>query len=71
MTPGVLIIVIAMVAVGCMLGWHAQKVKSAHGDIKVGKNRVSGGRSLRMKSGLYMLTLVVIVILIISALLHR
>jgi hypothetical protein len=71
MTPGVLIIVIAFLAVGCMLGWHAQRAKSAHGDIKVGKNRVSGGRQLRMKAGLYVVVLVVISLLIISALLRQ
>jgi hypothetical protein len=70
MTPGATIIVIAFLAVGCMLGWHAQRVKSAHGDIKVGKNRVSGGRQMRMKAGLYVVTLVIISLLVIAALLR-
>jgi len=70
MTPGVLVIVIAFLAVGCMLGWHAQRVKSAHGDIKVGKSRVSGGRQLRMKAGVYVVVLVIVSLLVISALLQ-
>jgi hypothetical protein len=71
MTPGVLIIVIVFLAVGCMLGWHAQRTKSAHSDVKVGKGRVSGGRQTRMRSGLYVLTLVVIAVLVMSALVHH
>jgi hypothetical protein len=71
MTPGVLIIVIGFLAVGCMLGWHAQRARSAHGDIKVGKGRVSGGRQTRMRSGLYMLALVIIAVLVISALIRH
>ena len=71
MTAGVVLIVIVFLAVGCLAGWHAQRAKMAHGDIKVGKGRVSGGRQTRMKSGLYVIVLLVIAILVISALIRR
>ena len=71
MTPGVILIVIVFLAVGCMAGWHAQRAKMAHGDIKVGKGRVSGGRSTRMRSGLIVLLLIAIAILVMSALIRK
>ncbi len=42
MSSGVVLIVIVFLAVGCMAGWHAQRAKMAHGDIKVGKGRALG-----------------------------
>jgi hypothetical protein len=71
MNPGALILVIVFLAVGCMLGWHAQRAKSAHGDVRVTKNRLPGFRRTRMRSGLYVLTLVIIALLVISALIRR
>ena len=71
MAPGVLIIVIGFLAVGCMLGWHAQRARSAHGDVKVTKNRLPGFRKTRMRSGLYVLMLLVISVLVMSALAHH
>jgi hypothetical protein len=71
MKPGVLIIVVGFLAVGCMLGWHAQRAKSAHGDVRVTKGRLPGFRKTRMRSGLYVLTLVVIAILAMSALVRH
>jgi hypothetical protein len=71
MNPGVLIIVIGFLAVGCMLGWHAQRARSAHGDVRVTKNRLPGFRKTRMRSGLYVLTLLVLSVLIMSALVHK
>jgi hypothetical protein len=68
MEPGVLIIIVLFLAVGCMLGWHAQRARSAHGDVRVTKNRLPGFRKTRMRSGLYVVTLLVIAVLVMSAL---
>ena len=71
MTSGVVLIVIVFLAVGCMVGWHAQRAKMAHGDIKVGKGRVSGGRQTRMRSGLFVIALVGLAILVMSDLIRK
>ena len=71
MSSGVVLIVIVFLAVGCMAGWHAQRAKMAHGDIKVGKGRVSGGRSIRMRSGLFVIVLIGVAVLVISALIRH
>jgi hypothetical protein len=71
MSSGVVLIVIVFLAVGCMAGWHAQRAKMAHGDIKVGKGRVSGGRQARMRSGLFVIVLIGVAVLVISALIRH
>jgi hypothetical protein len=71
MTSGAVVIVILFLAVGGVAGWHAQRAKMAHADIKVGKGRVSGGRGTRMKSGLIVLGLIVAALLFLSAIVHH
>jgi hypothetical protein len=71
MNPGVLLIVIAFLAVGCMLGWHAQRARSAHGDVRTTKNRLPGFRKTRMRSGLYIVVLIGITLLVMSALVRH
>ena len=68
MNPGVLVLVIAFLAVGCMLGWHAQRAKAAHGDVRSTKGRLPGYRKERIRSGLYSLILIAVVVLILAAL---
>jgi hypothetical protein len=71
MNPGVLIIVILFLAVGCVLGWHAQRAHSAHGDVRVTKRRLPGFRKTRMRSGLWVLTIAVLIVLVMSALVRH
>jgi hypothetical protein len=71
MKPGVLVTVVAFLAVGCMLGWHAQRARSAHGDVKTTKGRLPGFRKTRLRSGLYVFTLIGIAVLILSALIRH
>jgi hypothetical protein len=70
MNAGVLIVVVGFLAAGCMIGWHAQRVRSAHGDIKVGKGRVTGGRATRARSGLVVVTLALLALVVVSALIR-
>ena len=69
MKPAVAFIVIIFLAVGCVLGWHAQRARSAHGDVKVTKNRLPGFRRTRMRSGMWVLGLVLLTLLALRALL--
>jgi hypothetical protein len=72
MTPGVLIIVILFLAGGLMLGWHAQRAHSAHGDIKQTKRgRLPSFRKTRNHSGLWVLGIVILLLLLISALVRH
>jgi hypothetical protein len=68
MNAGVLIIIIAFMGIGCMLGWHAQRARSSHGDVKSTKGKLPGFRKTRMRAGLYMFVLVAISLLVMSAL---
>ncbi|MGH3275228.1 MAG: hypothetical protein ACRDNZ_13005 [Streptosporangiaceae bacterium] len=70
MKPGVLIIVVAFLTVGCMLGWHAQRAKSAHGDVRATKGKLPGFRKTRLRSGLYVFVIIAITVVILSALIR-
>jgi hypothetical protein len=72
MKPGVLVLVILFLAVGSLLGWHAQRAHSAHGDIKLTKkNRLPSFRKTRNRSGLWVLGIAVVLLLIMSALIRH
>jgi hypothetical protein len=63
MNPAVIGIVIVFVVVASLLGWHSQKTVAAHGDVKVAKNRLAGGRKTRWRSGVWVLVLLVAILL--------
>jgi hypothetical protein len=68
MAPVVVLVVIVFLAVGYMVGCHAMRAKMAHADIKAAKGRVSVGRRTRLRSGLFVVALIGISILVLSAL---
>ena len=49
--------------VGTGLGWHWQKSFAAHGDVKVAKNRLRGGRKTRLRSGIYAILIAIGIVL--------
>jgi hypothetical protein len=60
-----------VLVIGCFLGWHANRARAAHSDIKTTHNRISGYRKTRLRSGVIMIALVLVALLVVSALLHR
>jgi hypothetical protein len=60
-----------VLVIGCFLGWHANRARAAHGDIKTTHNRISGYRKTRLRSGVITLALGLITLLIVSALFHH
>ena len=63
--------VIIFLVVGSVLGWHGHTTYAAHGDIKVAKTRLRGGRKTRWRSGLWVLAIgVVIALAAWDALMH-
>jgi hypothetical protein len=71
MSPAVFGLVIIFLAAGSMLGWHANRARSAHGDVRATRGRLPGFRRTRMRSGLFVLALAVIVLLIMSDMIRR
>ncbi len=63
MTTAAIGVVVIFLVVGTVVGWHSQKSYAAHGDVKVAKNRLRGGRKTRWRSGLLVLIVVVVVLL--------
>jgi hypothetical protein len=53
MTTAAIGAVAVFLVVGTALGWHGQKSYAAHGDVKVAKTRLRGGRKTRLRSGIF------------------
>jgi hypothetical protein len=70
MSPAAIGLVIIFLAVGTVVGWHSQKTSAAHGDVKVAKNRLRGGRRTRWRSGVLVLIIAVIMLLAVKDFLH-
>jgi hypothetical protein len=64
MTPVVIAVVVIFLIVGSVFGWHGQKSYAAHGDVKVAKNRLRGGRKTRFRSGVWVLAIGAVLVLI-------
>ncbi|HTP16507.1 MAG TPA: hypothetical protein VMK13_11795 [Streptosporangiaceae bacterium] len=71
MTPGAFLAVLVFLAVGCVLGWHANRTRAANSDVRTTKNRLPGFRRTRMRSGAISLALIIALLLVFSALLHH
>jgi ABC-type Fe3+ transport system permease subunit len=63
MSPTVTTTVLIFMVVGCAFGWYSQKMYQAHGDVKVAKNRLSGGRRTRWRAGVFAVALAIVIVL--------
>jgi hypothetical protein len=50
--------------IGSVLGWHSHTTYAAHGDVKVAKNRLRGGRKTRWRSAVWVLAIGIGLVLI-------
>jgi hypothetical protein len=58
-------IALIVLVVGCVFGWHANRARTAHSDVKTTKGRISGYRKTRLRSGLLALGLVIIALILV------
>jgi hypothetical protein len=70
MNPAAVGLVVIFLIVGCLMGWHAKRAQSAHGDLRATRGRLPGFRKTRMRSGLLVIVLVVIVLLLTRDMIH-
>jgi hypothetical protein len=70
MSPAAIGLVIIFLVVGCVVGWYSQKTTAAHGDVKVAKNRLAGGRRTRWRSGIVVVIVGLVVLLAVRDVLH-
>ncbi len=63
-------VVIAFLAVGLVLGWYSNKTSQAHGDVKVAKTRLAGGRRTRWRSAVVVVILGLVTLLAVKDVLH-
>jgi hypothetical protein len=67
----VLVVVLIVVIVGGFLGWHANRLFASNSDIKINRNRISGYRKTRWRSGLISGLLLIAAIALISTIVHH
>jgi ABC-type Fe3+ transport system permease subunit len=70
MSPAAIGLIIIFLVVGCVVGWYSQKTTAAHGDVKVAKTRLAGGRRTRWRSGIVVVILGLVVLLAVKDVLH-
>jgi len=70
MSPAVIGVVIVFLLVGSALGWYSQKTYAAHGDVKVAKGRLSGGRKTRWRSAVLVVVISFLLFLAFRDVLH-
>jgi hypothetical protein len=63
MSPAVIGMVLIFLAIGAALGWYGQKTYAAHGDVKVAKTRLSGGRRTRWRSALLVVAIGIAIVI--------
>lgn len=70
MKPAEYGLILVFLIVGIVLGWWANKTYSSHGDVKTGKQRLSGYRKARSRNSVITAILVVAVGVVVFDLLH-
>ena len=55
---------IVFLVIGSVLGWHSHTTYAAHGDIKVAKTRLRGGRKTRWRSAVWVFAIGVVLLLV-------
>jgi hypothetical protein len=64
-------IALIVLVVGCILGWHANRAHTAHGDIKTTHTRISNYRKTRLRSGLWAIGFIVVAVLLLAVAVHH
>lgn len=55
---------LVFLVIGSALGWHSHTTYAAHGDIKVAKTRLRGGRRTRWRSAVWVLAISAALVLV-------
>jgi hypothetical protein len=55
---------LVFLVIGSVLGWHSHTTYAAHGDIKVAKTRLRGGRKTRWRSAVWVVAITAALVLI-------
>jgi hypothetical protein len=55
---------VAFLIIGSVLGWHSHTTYAAHGDIKVAKTRLRGGRRTRWRSAVWVVAIAAAILLV-------
>ena len=65
MGSDVAVIALVVLVLGCLMGWHANRARSAHGDLRSTRGRISGYQQTRFRSGLISIGILVLALVVI------
>jgi hypothetical protein len=62
---------LAVLVVGALMGWHANRAHAAHGDLRTTRRRLPGYRKTRLRSGLLTVAMFAVALIIIRDLISH
>lgn len=70
-TVAVFGVALIVVAIGLLLGWHANRTYAAHGDVKTTRGRIAGYRKTRLRSGIIAIVFIIVTLFLLAAVVHH
>jgi ABC-type Fe3+ transport system permease subunit len=71
MGPAATLLTLIVLVVGALMGWHANRAHSAHGDLRTTRGRLPGFRRTRLRSGLFALAMLALALILVRDLVGR
>jgi hypothetical protein len=65
MGSAVAVIALVVLVLGGLMGWHANRAHSAHGDLRTTRGRIPGFQQTRIRSGLIAIGALILALIVI------
>jgi membrane protein required for beta-lactamase induction len=62
---------LVVLVLGALMGWHANRARAAHGDLRTTRGRIPGFKRTRRRSGLLAIVMLVIALIVIKDLISH
>jgi ABC-type Fe3+ transport system permease subunit len=71
MSSDAAVLALVVLALGGLMGWHANRARAAHGDLRTTRGRLPGFRQTRLTSGLIAIVMLVVALFVIHDLIGQ
>ena len=59
------VLALVVLVLGGLMGWHANRARSAHGDLRTTRGRIPGFQQTRIRSGLIAIGALILALIVI------